>query len=536
VSDRKTERHEAAGRTRSGLRRLREPGWLWASVFGVSFGLFLVRFLVPAPVGQADNRDGPRMMCGALGLKPVVSPGYPRFFRYAYFAYVPAAHQCGRSPYLTSELVPLAVARLLTPVLGLHGRLNLIALGVLTCAIASVAIASLVTGLRIRLWAQWLVAAALWLIVADAAFFDLFASPFSEPAALVGLLLVAAGLVYLGRDRRASLRGLVLAGAGGFLVVLAKEQYLFLALPICLALVLASASRDGGPVLGRFRTRQAEAAIAVAVVLALSAAGYQVVNMNSAYGKRTEPIRAVDTIFEHIVNWKDRNKRADLHALGLPASWSKYAGSYYWSRHSVRNDPLYPRYEPELTDSHLAAYFLTHPGHIITMGEQAASEGLRVRVTTLGDYPPSAGHRPGTLDTRVIVYSWLAQRLPPGPALLWLVLLWLAMTAVGLAALLRRREPWHRDAAVVVLCMTGCAVVAFIPPAYFAGISTARHMAVMNLALALAFAMSVTLVVSMAASAARGRRGTRSGPSRPRPVTGPDVPHAARQTETTTSP
>jgi uncharacterized membrane protein len=110
------------------------------------------------------------------------------------------------------------------------------------------------------------------------------------------------------------------------------------------------------------------------------------------------------------------------------------------------------------------------------------------------------------------------------------------MTGIGLAALLRRREPWHRDATVVVLCMTGCAAVAFIPPAYFDGISTARHMAVMNLALALAFAMSVTLMVSMVGSAARGRRGTRSGPSPPRPVTGPDVPDVTRQTETTTSP
>ena len=50
---------------------------------------------------------------------------------------------CGRSPYVTSELVPLAVARVLTPVFGLHGTLNLIALGILMCGIASVAIATL---------------------------------------------------------------------------------------------------------------------------------------------------------------------------------------------------------------------------------------------------------------------------------------------------------------------------------------------------------------------------------------------------------
>src|SRR5215471_11654559 len=175
VSGGKAERH-TTWRARFGLSRLREPGWRWLSVFGVSFALFLVRFLVPVPVGQADNQDGPRMMCGVLGLRSVVPHGYPRYFRYAYFSYAPDPSHCGRSPYLTSELVPLALARLLTPVFGLHGTLNLVALGVLMCGLASVAIACLATGLRMRPWAQILLAVAIWLIVADAAFFDLFAS------------------------------------------------------------------------------------------------------------------------------------------------------------------------------------------------------------------------------------------------------------------------------------------------------------------------------------------------------------------------
>lgn len=506
----------AARPARSWIGRLPVPGRLWLLTFGSSLGLFLIRFLVPTPTGQADNQDGPRLMCGVFGLGPVVPHGYPRYFRYSYFEWVPAS--CGRSPYVTSEVVPLALARLLTPVFGLHGTLNLIALGVLMCVLASVAIASLATGLRMRPWGQLLLVAALWLIVADAAFFDLFASPMSEPAALAGLLLVAAGVVYLGRDRRASRRGLALAGTGGLLVVLSKEEYLFLAAPICLTLVLASVSRGGGPWLRRFRTRQAGAAVAVAAVLAVSAAGFHVWNVHSPYGKRTQPMRAVDTIFEHIVNPGDPTKRADLRALGLSASWAKYAGTYYWSGTSVRNDPLYHRYRPVLTDSHMARYFLAHPGRIISVGQQAAVEDQPVRVTTLGDYPPSAGHRPGALDTRVAVVSWLAQRLPPGLGLLWFVPLWTVMAAVALLALLRRRRrPWHRDAAVVALCMTGCAITDFIPPSYFDGISTARHMVVMNLATALALAFSLMLAGSMIYQAARAQRqdGAGAAPSAP---------------------
>jgi hypothetical protein len=507
---------EPTGRARSGLRRLGKPGWLWLTIFGVSLALFLVRFLIPTPVAQADNRDGPRLMCGALGLNPVVPHGYARNFGYAYFQYIPG--HCGRSPYVTSELVPLALARVLTPVLGLHGTLNLIALGVLMCVIASVAIACLATGLRIKPWAQVLVAGGIWLIVADASFFDIFASPYSEPAAIAGVLLVAAGVLYLGRDGRASLGGLALAGTGGFLVVLAKEQYVFLAVPICLTLVLASTSRVGGPWLTRFRTRQVKAAAAVAVVLAVSAGAYQVWNAHSPYGVRTQPMRAVDTIFEHIVTKNDKTKAADLRALGLPASWSKYAGTYYWGSYSVRSDPLYHRYEPKLTDGHMALYFLTHPARAMSVGDEAATEGLRVRVTYLGDYSPSAGHPVGALESREVVLTWLAQRLPPRLGLLWLVLLWLIMGSIGLIALRRRRMPWHRDAGVAVLCLTGCAVMGFIPPAYFDGIESARHMAVMNLCLALAFAITVALAASMTYQGVRRRPGritAKAAPSSP---------------------
>src|SRR5260221_5485944 len=236
-----------AGGRLAGLDVGRLPAVRWLSIFGVSLGLFIVRFLVPGPVGQADNRDGPRLMCGpGLGLGPAVPHGDPLYFRYAYFAYAPSPSCAHLRAYPSSEVVPLELARLLTPVLRLPGTLNLIALGLLMCVLASVGIASLATGLRLRLWAQLLVAGAGWLIMADAAFFDVYAGPFSEPAALIGLLLVAAGVVYLGRGRRATLRGLALAGPGGLLAILSKEQYLILAVPICFTLVLASADREAG--------------------------------------------------------------------------------------------------------------------------------------------------------------------------------------------------------------------------------------------------------------------------------------------------
>jgi len=105
----------------------------------------------------------------------------------------------------------------------------------------------------------------------------------------------------------------------------------------------------------------------------------------------------------------------------------------------------------------------------------------------------------------VVVVTWLMNQLPRAGLLLYLPL-WAAMTAAGLIAQRRRRaKPWHRDGAALVLCMVGCAVVAFIPPAFFAGISTTRHMVGANLATALAFVVSAALAGSMTRQAVTDR-------------------------------
>ncbi len=303
-------------------------------------------------------------------------------------------------------------------------------------------------------------------------------------------------------------------------MILSKEQYLILVVPICLTLVLASADRSRGQ--RRFGTRQTGAAAAVAALLVVAAAGYWLWDQTSPFAAHLHHEQAVNMIFEDIVNGHD-NAPADLRALGLPVSWAKYAGDYYWKSVSVRNDPLYARYEARLTDGTIAGFLLTHPGRAISIGQQAASFAQQYQVTSLGDYPPSAGRPPGAVDSRVAVVTWLVHRLPPRLGLLWLLPLWAAMAAVAAVALGRRRgEAWHRDGAAAVLCLTGCAVVAFIPPAYFDGISVTRHMVGMNLATALAFALSVALAVSMI------RRGVARSWRPPGTPAAPAVPELAQ--------
>jgi hypothetical protein len=483
----------ALWRRRSGVRFAA----LWLGIFTVSTGLFLLRFLVPVPVGMADQGDGPRLMCG-LGVLPVTG-GYARYDSYAYFQFAPSK-LCGHMVYPSSEHLLLVAARWLTGALGLPGTVNLIALGLICCVLAGIAIASLAAGLRIHYAGRVFVAAALWLIVADSVFFDYFASPFSEGAALLGLLLVAAGCVYLRQGLVAASAGLVLAAAGGYLAAMSKQGYQLLVIPVAATLVLAAISVPGtrpGRAWQRclLNVRFASAAVAAGLLL-WSGAVSMYSSYTSPYTKLLQQEDVVDTIFSSIVT-PGADNTAALRALGLPLSWQRYAGGDYWSDPSPASDPLYPRYVNQLTDTNLAHFYATHPGYLLSIGQRTATAALRLRVAYLGNYAPSADSPPGALDNRVTIVSGLVPSLS-GLGLAWLVPLWLVMLLTARTAWRKRaRTPWRGDAAILLLCLTGCAVIAFIPAAYFDGTETTKHMVGMNLATGLTIPVCLAMLASL---------------------------------------
>ena len=251
----------------------------------------------------------------------------------------------------------------------------------------------------------------------------------------------------------------------------------------------------------------------VAVLLVTMTGAYALWDSDSNYATLLHRQQVVDVVFSEVVTAHDDHARADLAALGLPLSWAKYAGTNSFTSLSVRNDPLYPRYEAKLSDGTIAHFLLTHPRSLISIGQHATADAQKLRVTYLGDYAPSAGHPPGATESRVVVLTWLMYRLPRHLGLLWYIPLWTMMVLIAIAALfVPHGGAWRREGAVLVLCMTGCAIAAFIPVAYFDGISTTRHMAGMNMAAALAVPISIALVISMIHQALTRRR-QRSQPS-----------------------
>jgi hypothetical protein len=402
--------------------------------------------------------------------------------------------------YPSSQHLLLVAARWLTAVFGLPGTVNLVALGLISCVIAGIAIASLAAGLRIHRAGQVIVAAALWLIVADSVFFDYFASPFSEGATLLGLLLVAAGCVYLRQEPVQAGVGLVLATAGGYLAAMSKQEYHLLVIPVAATLVLASISVPGtrsGRAWRRhlLNVRLWSAAVAAGLLLWSGAVSIYS-DYTSPFTKILHQEQVVDTIFNSILTPGTDNAAA-LRALGLPVSWERYAGGDYWSNPSPASDPLYPRYVNRLTDANLAHFYATHPEYLLGIGQHAATLALQLRVAYLGNYAPSADMPPGALDNRVTVVSGIVSSLS-ALGLLWLVPLWLGMLLAARTAWRRRfRGPWRADAAILLLCMIGCAAIAFIPAAYFDGAETTHHMVGMNLATGLTVPVCLAVIASL---------------------------------------
>ncbi|HEY3958485.1 MAG TPA: hypothetical protein VGM53_34405 [Streptosporangiaceae bacterium] len=73
---------------------------------------------------------------------------------------------------------------------------------------------------------------------------------------------------------------------------------------------------------------------------------------------------------------------------------------------------MFHRYAGQFNDVNLAHYLLTHPGGALSIGQVAAIQAQRLRITTLGDYPLYAGHPKGAVESRVAVLSWLVHQLP----------------------------------------------------------------------------------------------------------------------------
>ncbi|RSM67280.1 hypothetical protein DMH03_03225 [Amycolatopsis sp. WAC 01376] len=376
-------------------------------VFAAALTVLLVRFLVPRPVGMADNGDGFRVLCGA----GIPWKGKPEGF--VHLAYTVPAGECDAT-YLLTQSWFARIARSIGGVLGLESTLSLVVLGVLTSVLAAAAVALIVVGLPYSRRVRGFAAVGLLLVVADSAFFGYFASVLGEGAAFLGLLLAVGGLLVAARPGWWRYAGLAVLLFGGVIAVNAKVQTLMILPLLALAALLV---RPAGV---RGLKRWLPVVFVIGALAGGTAYAQQTVepaklpdgSLAARPGDDSREINMFNTIFLTIVDGR-HDTQADLAALGLPASFGQYAGNGWWHPKPATLDPEYPKYREQISRRNVVEYFATHPLRTTEILNRAAGDLLTARPPYLGSFDRSAGFAPETQEYRVPVVSTVTKLLSP---------------------------------------------------------------------------------------------------------------------------
>jgi hypothetical protein len=451
------------------MQLITAPGRYLSSVFAglVAAALMGARLLLPVPVGLANNGDGGRLMC-QLGAAANGPPAGTAQWLYVRFWYPPVGADDFCGPYRTTQLLQLRLTAKLHSVLGSPGVLDMRLVIIEDCLLTGIALGTLAWLLRrMRLALRVALLVAVFAVLADSTFADYAASPYSEPAAFIGLTGLSLAVVASVAGRRRG-TAFVVAVAAAALAVAAKPNTATLALP--LAALLGVQRLELGRLRGRLRSRLLPALGAGVVLVAAfwvtsaEADWYEQVNVSNVITKTIMP--------------QSPDPAVVATDLGLPASFGRYSGRDWWSPEPIHADPQYPSHQHLISRQHLAHYLLAHPGTATGMVTGAADDYFAYRASYLGTYSLESGAAAGAQECRLCLLPLLSHLIAPGGFPL-LVVLWAAIGAA--AVLLIRRSAAHsarRGFAQVALAFIACTVIQYVTAVFGDGVETTKHLVV----------------------------------------------------------
>lgn len=437
-------------------RRRRRPirRWIAVAVAVAAIAVGATQLFLGPNVGVADNGDGWRVMCQS-GLRP-----YPHrvLITGVVFSYVeqPAADTARCRPsahnpysYRSSQTVLVRLAKIID---GSGPAFDLRVLGWVSLALVGIAFFVATISSAGSRWPLLLSLGVTGVLAMDIGWLTYFHSPLSEPAEILGSVLVLAALpAWLRGGQRAVLRiGLLAFLAGGSaLLVLAKSQTVALA-PIIAGLLLLG-RLDLGSFRGRVGARVPPAL--VGLLLILLAAGYQ-----GGQGKDFDRINRHDAFFYGVLV-ASRNPAQTLADLKLPPALIRYVGHgwYPYDRHRLA-DPAYQQFQSRLHRTDVLRYLLRHPRLTERLYTRAATGAAQTRMDALGNYPvgtPQA--RRARLTHRFSPATTLLRWLRPVSS--WLFpLSWLAAVLAGMLLLRPRGSPsWRATGGLLLFLGAGAA-------------------------------------------------------------------------------
>ncbi|MEV4055492.1 hypothetical protein AB0J55_30170 [Amycolatopsis sp. NPDC049688] len=437
-------------------------------VFVLSLGVLLVRFLVPRPVGMADNGDGWRLLCNLGGRHPELRSEY-----YVHFSYGPGT-AC-KSDYISSQAWLDWLASKLGTLLGSSAQLNLIVLGAITCVLVAVGITATVLALDLSVRSRVVAAVLLLLVMADSAFFGYFASVLSEGAGFLGMLLTAGGLLLMHRTGAWRYWGAALTVVGALIGINAKSQTLLLIPLFVLALALVRPPGKRG---------WARWALPLGVLVVVGAGTAVVQSQGDPANTEYREANVFHVVFDSIVDGR-HDTDADLAALGLPPSAKKFIGKSWWEARPW-TDADYDTYSDRISRRNVVRYYAGHPGRTLEILQQGAVDTLTARPARLGSFPETSGLPPMAQEYRVPVFSGLSALAAPlglfvlGPV--WLLIVWAGVRAF------RRRA---REYGIVVFFLLLFAVGQLGLSALGEGVEGVKHQLLTLFPTCLAFVFAV---------------------------------------------
>lgn len=437
-----------------------------------------LRLFVPHPVGMANNGDAARLLC-PLGANPDAPPKLSAkwYFVRLNYAYGSSSQPCGH--YSTTQMIQMRLTAWIHHyLLGLSGAIDTRELMAEYCLLVGLVMAAATWLLRpVAVRARVALLTALFLVLAEANFADYAGSPYTETAALYGLLIVAVAAVAAATTKGPwSRTGFLVAWAAALLAVGAKDETTTLCVP--LVLLLGTRRFEFGRLSGRYGARAVPAICALTLVLTAAW------SLSNAVPKDKQ-INAAEEITMTIMPISG-NPAQVADGLGLPRSFGQYSGTAWWGAKTIESDPLYSRYQNRITQANIARLFAAHPTLAARVFAGGATSYLDFREGYLGSYAIDAGQPPGSQECRVCILQNVshAMRWSGFPGVL---AYWLACIAGALLLIRTSRAGTRRRAyGLVSMALISAAVIQYATAVYGEGNEVVKHLSVGLFAAALA--------------------------------------------------
>ena len=399
-----------------------KPGRFEIAVLALFLLIGIYQLFIPPLIGIADNGDFARLRY-PNGLERIPSEAEDQRFNYVHsrFAVVPEP-AVGIYYFHTSSHLFVGAARWLNVLLVSPQQFDLRVLAALYLACFLLGMFLILKSTR-RFALHWrcLIAGALLLMFSDTAYMAYFSSFYSEPTALVCLILaVGCSLLLISRQGGfAALAGYF--AASGFLIS-AKPMYvpfalLFIPLGIYLTRFVSFKFRWG------FTG-------AVSAVLLMLAVAYQAITPEWLRMKAN-----YIAIFSVLLP-ESPNPAEDLLILNLRPEWIRYIGtSPYDADGPVETDAEFRKeFIRRVRTLTIPRYFLKRPAQLYRVASHIAPQMVITLPAYAGYYEESSG-KPARSKPPA---PWSRLRSRIFPSSLWLLLLYFASGAAALAIAFRR--------------------------------------------------------------------------------------------------